>query len=181
MAGSVFITLKTSDSDVAKRVTNAVSGKRMECLVDVRNQVQAALGRTSNDTVDVQYNTTVAAVNASSTVTLTYASVANNDTVTVAGTTLTCVTGTPSGAQFKKEVDGTTTAANLAALINSNTTLNKVVRASSAAAVVTVTCLVPGTIGNLVTLATSNATGFALSAAALANGAGGPTAVAVSF
>jgi hypothetical protein len=119
-----------------------------------------------------------APVQASATVTLTYASVAANDTVTVAGVALTCVTGTPSGAQFKKVTDGPTTAANLAAAINANQT---VVTATAAASVVTVTCNVPGLVGNWVPVATSNSSGFALSHSTLQNGAGGAETTPVTY
>jgi phage tail sheath gpL-like len=120
-------------------------------------------------------------VAASGTITCTYASIANNDTVTVAGVTLTCVTGTPTGAQFKKETDAATTATNLAALINANTTTKKYVSASAASGVCTVTAIVKHPIGNLVTLATSNGTGFGLSGANLASGAGGSDETATTF
>ena len=74
------------------------------------------------------------------TLTLTYASISNNDTCVVGLTTLTCVTGTPSGgAQFKKQTDATKTASNLVACVNANTTLNKYVVASNVAGVVTIT------------------------------------------
>jgi phage tail sheath gpL-like len=120
-------------------------------------------------------------VRASNTVTLTYASIANNDTVTVAGTALTCVTGTPTGAQFKKVTDGATTAENLAALINANTTLAKVVSATSSGAVVTVKAVEAGEAGNFITLATSNATGFGLGGSVLASGAGAADQPATTY
>ena len=122
--------------------------------------------------VNASYST-AAPVQASGTNTLTYASISNNDTFTVAGTVLTCVTGTPTGAQFKKQTDGPTTAANLAALINGNATLKLICVAKAASSVVTITAIAYGKIGNQFTLATSNSTGFALSAGTLASGAGG--------
>ena len=68
--------------------------------------------------------------------------------------------------------NATVTAANLAALINANTTTNKLFSATSAAGVVTVTCLTPGLIGNLMTLASSSV-GYAASGATLTGGTGG--------
>ena len=126
----------------------------------------------------VQYGA-VAPVAAFGTLTLTYASIANLDTCVVAGTTLTCVTGTPAGAQFKKEVDATTTAANLVALINSNATTSAIVWASSVAGVVTITAQVPGTIGNKLTLVGS--TGMVASGAVFTTGAGGASSVPVNY
>lgn len=122
---------------------------------------------------------TSAPVNASGTFTLTYASISNNDTCIIGKTTLTCVTGTPSGAQFKKETDATVTAANLAALINANTTLNKYVSATSALGVVTITCLTPGVLGNQIAL--TGSTGIVASATYMASGAGGAETVAVTY
>lgn len=129
---------------------------------------------------DVQ-TSAAAPVRASGTVTLTYASISANDTVTLGGTALTCVTGTPTSSQFKKVTDGPTTAANLAATINAHTTLSKLVSATAAAGVVTVKALMPGAIANQFTMATSNGTGFVLSAAVLANGAGGAETVALNY
>lgn len=119
-------------------------------------------------------------VRATNTLTLTFASISNNDTVVVAGTTLTCVTGTPSGgAQFKKLTSATITAANLVACVNANTTLNKLMFASNVAGVVTLTLLTPGAIGNQVPLVGS--TGMVVGAATFANGAGGHETVPVAY
>jgi hypothetical protein len=87
--------------------------------------------------------------------TITFASFADGDTIAVNGTTLTGKTS-PSGAvQFAVGASNTACAANAAACINANTTVNKQVIATSALAVVTVTSLVPGAYGNLGTLAIS--------------------------
>jgi phage tail sheath gpL-like len=126
----------------------------------------------------------VAAVRASGTITTIYADLAANDTVTIAGITITCVTGTPSGfTQWKKVTDLATTSANLAAAINGLTTLNIYVSATSAAGVVTITANQAGVVGNLITLAKNAATptGLAVSAAALASGAGGASSAPVTY
>lgn len=83
--------------------------------------------------------------------TATLASVVATDTVVIGGVTLTCVNSGATSVQFNKGTTDTLTAVNLAAAINALTTVNKVVQASSAAAVVTISCIYPGTIGNLVT------------------------------
>lgn len=64
------------------------------------------------------------------------------------------------------------TATALAAAINASTTaiVNKHVTASAAAAVVTVTAVMPGHAGNAITLASSNGTRLAVSGARLASG-----------
>ena len=155
-------------AQLATELTSQKEG-RDQCLLLSRFFKRAACGL---ETINFDIASGAESVKASQTITLTYASIANNDTVTVAGTALTCVTGTPTGAQFKKVTDGTTTAANLAALINSNTTTSKKVSATSSGAVVTVKAVEAGEAGNTLTLATSNGTGFGLGAATLASGAG---------
>ena len=140
MASSVVISISTArtQSDSSGRLVKSSSLPREEARALSHFFQRLAAGEESaNWTIQTA---ALAPVRATGTVTLTYASVANNDTVTIAGTVLTCVTGTPAGAQFKKVTDGPTTAANLAALINSNSTLNKLVTATSAASVVTLTC-----------------------------------------
>lgn len=128
---------------------------------------------------DVQYNS-AAPVRATNTLTLTYASISNNDTCVIAGTTLTCVTGTPSGsAQFKKQTDATVTATNLVNCINANPTLSALMTATSVAGVVTMTIKIPGALGNQVPLVGS--TGMAAGAATFANGAGGATSTVVTY
>lgn len=132
----------------------------------------------------VVQKSTAAAVRASGTVTLVYADLAANDTVTIAGIVLTCVTGNPASfAEFKKVTDLATTAANLAASINGLTTLNVYVSASPSGGVVTVTAHQPGTVGNAITLAknSNNANGIAVSGVRLANGAGGIAAAPVTY
>lgn len=121
-----------------------------------------------------------APVRATNTLTLTYASISNNDTVVIAGTTLTCVTGTPSGgAQFKKQTDATVTAANLVACVNANATLKLLMFASNVAGVVTLRLLTFGAIGNQTPLVGS--TGMVVGAATFASGAGGAETVAISY
>ncbi len=178
MAKSLILTVnvdRASVSDIARDATDDRGGvKAVEKLIS-----KIGSGAYSGS-IGIQ-TSTAAAARASGTITLTYASVANNDTVTIAGITLTCVTGSPTGAQFKKEVDLATTTQNLVNLINNLATLNIYVSATRSAGVVTVTAHQSGIIGNLITLATSNGTGFALSASALANGTGGASAAPVTY
>lgn len=91
------------------------------------------------------------------TVTITYASVADGDTVTVHGIILTCITGSAAVelAQFKKETDAAATAANLEDLIDAIFDSTTGVSSSSSAAVVTIT--------GARSVTTSNSSGFAIS------------------
>jgi len=110
-------------------------------------------------------------VAASGTIELTYASINADDTVTVAGVVLTCKgSGTVAGT-FVKVTDATATATNLKNAINANASLAAHLVATSAAGIVTTTARQKGSIGNLLTLVTSNATGFDITA--MAGGTGG--------
>lgn len=171
---SIIVKSGRTGTDLADRLNVSSTSPRV-VIQRLINTLTAVAGGVENASIDVQ-TASADPVAASGTITLSYADIANSDTVSVAGVTLTCVTGTPTGAQFKKVTDGATTATNLATLINSNATTSLYVYASASGAVVTVTALVKHKLGNLVALATSNATGFVLSAAALAGGTGGTTA-----
>jgi hypothetical protein len=157
------------------------SGNRMrdKALNNAENIIKGIKSGSILGSVDVHY-VAASPVAASATVTLTYANIDADDTVTVANTVLTAkASGANGTTQFNKETDATVTATNLAACINANTTLNKFVSASSAAGVVTITSLVKGVVGNGLALATSDATAFAL--VAFASGAGGQNGAPVSY
>lgn len=115
--------------------------------------------------------TKINAVKATGTVTLS-SHVATN-TVTVNGVSFACVASGATGAQYNVGADDTETAVNLAAALNANSTLDGMVVATSALGVVTLTALVPGELGNAVTLAIS-ANG-SVSAARMAGGTNGTT------
>ena len=115
--------------------------------------------------------TRVNTVKASGTITLS--SHVATDTVTVNGITFTCVASGATGNQYNVGGDDTATAVNLVAALNANTTLDGMIVATSALGVVTVTALVPGELGNGITLAIS-AHG-SVSAARMAGGTNGDT------
>lgn len=134
---------------------------------------------TETASFDVQTSAN-APVRASQTLTLTYASISTEDTFVVGGITFEAVTGTPgSSDEFKKQTDATVTAANLVTVVNAHATAKLLVKASSAAAVVTFTALTPGVIGNQIPLVGS--TGMVAGAATFASGAGGCETVAVNY
>lgn len=105
--------------------------------------------------------------------TITLSSHVATDTVTVNGITFTCVASGATGNQYNVGADDTATAVNLVAALNANTTLDGMIVATSALGVVTVTALVPGELGNAITLAIS-AHG-SVSAARMAGGTNGDT------
>lgn len=89
--------------------------------------------------------------------TITFASFAADDTITIAGVTLTAKASGASGPQFNIGVSPTDngTAAAAAAKINSYASFSGIVVATATLAVVTVTAEVPGLIGNAIGLAIS--------------------------
>ena len=100
--------------------------------------------------------------------TITQVSAVNTNSVTIGGVTLT------AGTEWTRTGTDAENSVSLAAAINANTTLNKIVIATSATNVVTITALQKGVIGNYITLAKSGAP-ITISGANLASGAGGAT------
>jgi len=87
--------------------------------------------------------------------TITLSSFAAADTVTINGTVLTASATPTTSAQFLSTGGDTVVAAALALCINNNATLDGQVIAISAGAIVTVSCVIAGLIGNLCSLAIS--------------------------
>lgn len=87
--------------------------------------------------------------------TVTFSSIVATDTVTIGATVFTGSNSSSGTAQFRTGGTDTAAATSLAAVINANTTTNKLVIATSALAVVTVTCLNPGLLGNFFPIAIS--------------------------
>jgi phage tail sheath gpL-like len=141
MAGSVTVTISGLDTGQIVELGQS-SGARMEAIQRILRIMRGALNGTWPATVTV--NTSAAdAVRAAGTLTLSSASGAVGGVIN--GTT---VTATASGGD-------TASAALVAAAINANTTANKLVSATSAAGVVTVTANVPGVQGSAISFAAS--------------------------
>lgn len=122
----------------------------------------AALGNKSINII-VQTGTVAASGTA------TFSTVVATNTVTIGGVLFTGSDTASGTAQFLTGTTDTLSAVSLASVVNSNTTANKLVSATSSGAVVTFTALVPGTIGNFITLAKSGVP-IAISGAVLAGG-----------
>jgi len=109
------------------------------------------------------------------------------DTVTINGVVLTAVANvaTPANNEFRVGTSAATAASNLSAAINASTSdnLSGVVQASVSGAVVTVSCLIQGVIGNNIAISESSSTfSFAGGATALSGGLGKlPVPVSFSF
>lgn len=118
-------------------------------------------------------------VAATASVAITHANVTNGDTVTIANVVITAATSGNGTSSWTIGADATADATAMAACINANTTLSKIVSASAASGTVTLTVLQKGVIGNGLGLATSDATAFTLTA--FASGAGGAATAAETF
>lgn len=109
-------------------------------------------------------------VSASATATL--ATVVADNTITIGGTTLTAKASPVNESQWLVTGSDTVVAAALASCINAHSVLSKIVYATSSLGVVTISCVVPGVIGNQVPV-TRVGSPITLSGAVLAGGAGG--------
>ena len=178
MTQSLVLTVNVDRADVNDYVKNTTDPRgEMNALSTLFSRLAAG---TLSGSVVAQ-KAAVASVAASGTVTITHGNLNANDTVTICGITITAKASGATGAQFNIGADATADAAALAACINSLATLNIYVRATSALGVVTVRANQAGVCGNLYTLATSDATAYGLSAAALAGGTGGAVVGATTY
>lgn len=175
MASSLVLTVTTERANPSALAQDASAD--IEAVVGLSSFFDACVGGLEHASIDLQYTDGTAPVAASATITL--ASCAT-DTVTIGGITFTG-SGSPTGdVQFETDGDDTADAAALAAKINAHPTLSKVVTATSALGVVTVTCRIKGVVGNFITLAETGTT-ITISAAALAGGTGGAQSTAVTY
>ena len=169
MASSVVVTIETEKSQSqAGYDLKLGADKPRENVKALSSWVRGIESGIHRAKVSIQTGAN-APVAASATATLVSCA---TDTITIGGITFTG-SGSPSGElQFETDGNDTADAAALAAAINAHSTLSKVVSATSAAGVVTITCLIPGVIGNFITLSETGTT-ITVSAAALAGGTGG--------
>lgn len=88
--------------------------------------------------------------------TITLASLADTNTITINGIAFTAVTTNATGPlQFNLMANDTQAAAQAVTAFNAHTTLDGMVIATSSTTVITITALVPGELGNAVTTAIS--------------------------
>lgn len=112
--------------------------------------------------------------------TVTFSSIADGDTVTVAGVVFTAkASGASGNAQFNIGASDSTAATAFAAKVNAHPSLTNVASAAATNAVTTITAAVSGPIGNLVSLAIS-AHG-SVSGANLTSGAAAANSTTVTY
>ena len=171
MAATLVVTLSLDDTQShVQQLAQPSANQGMAAIKAVSRYVNS-IGVRRQGSIRVQ---TGGAAPVRATGTATLASVAANDTIVIGGTTLTAKASPANENEFSQAGSDTADAASLVTKINAHSTLSQVVKASSSGAVVTITCLVPGVIGNHITLAQTGGT-ITLSAAKLSGGTGGST------
>lgn len=106
----------------------------------------------------------VGAVQGQAVITVSSTGPTNGQTMTLLGSTFTAVSGTPSGPQFKIDNDPLVVAANMVEVFNATTSVASVAVASYEAGgtemaptgIVTIKAIVPGVIGNFLSIANVN-------------------------
>lgn len=163
MASSKF-RISFTVNDPAPTVKNKLDlGSPVQSLNNLANYIlQFVSGVTSSTSI-------IATTAVSSTGTVTFSSFVENDTVTVGAVTLTGKDAPSGENQFAANGNDAADATAFAACVNAHSVLSKIVSASANSATVTLTCLIPGVIGNQIALAIS-AHG-SVSGAVLASGA----------
>lgn len=143
--------LYDSQATVDAQLLQAKGGRQL-----ILDQVAEYLDRLVNGSSNLNSGRLVTGA-VKATGTITFSSLAAADTVTINGVVFTARVS-PSGAnEFALGANDTAAAANLAAKINASPLagIANVVTATSALGVVTLQCVVPGLVGNAVTIAIS--------------------------
>lgn len=173
---SLSISIKSPSADASQYVA---TDQRNRCIGNIATLLRGIACGALDGTVSVSRSSTDSAF-ASGTITL--ASVSADDTVTIGKTTLTAKASPSTEDQFSQAGTNTQNAASLVAKINAHSVLSKLVYATSAAGVVTVTAHQRGSIGNHVALSSSNGTRLAVTGSGyLTSGTGGAESAPVTY
>ncbi len=149
MAKSVFILTHTETEGSLTGILDFDAGNGKRNLVNLIKFLKGSLnGSRGNITLESRLGSTAA----TQIITATGAATAT-DTITINGVNFTARASSPAANEFVLSATVATQATNLAAAINASTTAGVAnVTATAALGVVTLTCDVPGTIGNAMTL-----------------------------
>jgi hypothetical protein len=167
-AGTGTHTVTLQESRFTELFSQA-AGAPNAAMIAFSNYFQSLASGFENASVDMHHSATDP-VAASGTVTC--ATVAADDTVTIAGVTLTAKASPTGEAQFSQAGTNTQDGDSLAAIINAHSILGKFYTATNLSGVVTVTAKVKGQWGNLPTITSSD--GATLAVVTFAGGTGGP-------
>jgi phage tail sheath gpL-like len=168
---SSFVITVQTPKDTSEMVVSGQSRENIKRALNVLNGIQA--GKLPGK-IELSASTSNP-VAASGTITLVSAVATNSVTIGKTVFTFTSTPSTSTDTAQDVEVDGgddSTDAAALAAAINANSASSAIVYATSALGVVTVTCRVPGILGNQIALAKSGAP-ITVSGTYLSGGTGG--------
>ena len=142
------------------------SNAQREGGLGLLNFLAGLLGGTRMGRVTYSLENATNLTKSSVTVTVTDANLTNgSDTLTIGGKVLTWVASAANENEITNGANDAASAANLAAVVNANSVLKGIIAATVVTNVVTLRFLWPSRLGNLVTIATNDATAMALSAA----------------
>lgn len=176
---SVVITIKSDDTQSYLQQLLQLDTNLKDQFINDLCRYLKSFGKIRKADIDVQTGSAnpVAASN-----TLTLASVAADDTVTIGNVTLTAKASPSTEDEFDQSGTDAEDATDLAAKINAHSVLSQVVSASAASDVVTVTSRIKGVIGNQIALSQSGGTiSIGGDGTALEGGTGGATEAATTY
>lgn len=175
---SIKIKLNDTAGAMADQFKKAASMPHTEAKA-LENLFKAINSGNKDANIKVSYSAS-SPVQASATATC--ASVAVDDTITIGKTTLTAKASPANEDQFSQAGTDTADGASLAAAINAHSVLSKLVYATAATGVVTITAHSYGSVGNHIVLTSSNGTRLAVTGSGyLASGAGGEEVAPVAY
>lgn len=154
-----------SATDLGGSVGRADSTNPKGFLADLLNYITGIGSMTAGS---IKMSSVSTSALAQSSATITFASVSNNDTITINGVVFTAKTSGPTGNQFLVGVSNTADAAAFAVALNASTTSGiEIVTASASTGVATLVCDHFGVAGNAVTIASSNGARLAVGGSAV--------------
>lgn len=165
-----IILQSTQDANGFKSVCDLAPGQ-----LPALNNLIDYLGGVSGGNYSAKLNILVGAVQALATFTFSSTGPTNGQTCTVGNTTFTAVTSGATANQFNISATPSVVAANFAAAINASTQHVGVTTAAAVGAVVTLTSVVPGLVGNALQLAVGTLSNTAV--VAFAGGTSGTPSV----
>lgn len=173
--------LKESGPEVEALLFDNTSTDKISFLQRVLKYLGALAGGLKIGHVRVNLEAGASSDRASQTIVCDNGSISNGDTLTIGGVVLTVAASPANESEWTEGADSDASAVALAACINAHSELKGYLIASVVDATVTVTFWAPGRLGNLITLATSDASAFTLGGAVLAGGDGSQQMTARSF
>jgi hypothetical protein len=138
-------------SDQFKSICDLAPGQ-LPALQNFENYLGAISGGQSSASLSF----CVGAVQGQATITVSSTGPTNGQTMTLLGVTFTAVTSGATGNQFNISATPATVAANMVAAFNGNASVASVAVASYVSGVVTIKAIVPGVIGNFLSVANVN-------------------------